>query len=57
MVQGCWLMDDGSLGEVYLPTTCQACRGIHLVNPKTGKVLDGGPFKVCVFKNRPGVTG
>ena len=27
-------------GEIYEPVTCTACGGIHLVNPKTGKVLE-----------------
>ena len=27
-------------GETYEPVTCTACGGIHLVNPKTGKVLE-----------------
>ncbi len=25
--------------EVYVTTECIACRGVHLVNPSTGKVM------------------
>jgi hypothetical protein len=25
--------------EIYLSMICLACQGVHLVNPKTGKVL------------------
>jgi hypothetical protein len=27
-------------GETYVPMTCTACGGTHLVNPRTGKTLD-----------------
>jgi hypothetical protein len=27
-------------GEVYEPVTCIACGGIHLINHKTGKLLE-----------------
>jgi len=27
--------------DVYEPVTCTLCQRIHLVNPKTGKVLGG----------------
>jgi len=27
-------------GEMYEPVTCTACGGTHLVNQKTGKLLD-----------------
>ncbi len=27
-------------GETYEPVTCIACGGTHLVNPKTGRVLE-----------------
>ena len=27
--------------DVYEPLTCTLCQRIHLVNPKTGKVLGG----------------
>jgi hypothetical protein len=39
-VQG-WVADDPSEeeAETYQPVTCTICTGIHLVNPKTGKVL------------------
>jgi hypothetical protein len=41
-VQG-WFADDGSDdGDIYLPIECVACRGVHHVNPPTGKVLGGG---------------
>jgi hypothetical protein len=41
-VQG-WLSDDGSEDgdETYQSVTCLACRRMHLVNPKSGKVLGG----------------
>jgi hypothetical protein len=28
-------------GEVFEPVICIACTRVHLVNPKTGKVLGG----------------
>ena len=39
-VQG-WVADDPTEGkaETYEPVTCTACTQVHLVNPKTGKVL------------------
>ena len=39
-VQG-WVADDPTEGkaETYEPLTCTACTQVHLVNPKTGKVL------------------
>jgi hypothetical protein len=39
-VQG-WFADDGSGdgGETYEGVTCLACRQIHMINPRTGKVL------------------
>jgi hypothetical protein len=39
-VQG-WFADDGSAdsGESYEGVTCLACRQVHMVNPRTGKVL------------------
>jgi hypothetical protein len=39
-VQG-WFADDGSedSGETYEGVTCLACRQVHMVNPRTGKVL------------------
>ena len=27
-------------GETYVPVTCTACGGTHLVNPKTGRLLE-----------------
>jgi hypothetical protein len=26
-------------GEHYTAQSCQACRGVHLVNPRTGKLM------------------
>ena len=39
-VQG-WLADNGSVNgdETYEGVNCLACRQVHMVNPKTGKVL------------------
>jgi hypothetical protein len=39
-VQG-WIADDGSENgaETYEGVTCLACKQVHMVNPKTGKVL------------------
>ena len=39
-VQG-WFADDGSEnnGETYQSVTCLACQRVHMVNPKSGKVL------------------
>ncbi len=39
-VQG-WIADDVTQreAETYEPVTCTACARVHLVNPKTGKVL------------------
>ncbi len=31
--------DDG--GETFEAVTCAACRQLHLVNPKTGRVVGG----------------
>jgi len=36
------LADDLIDGETYEPVTCTACGGTHLVNPKTGKLLEEG---------------
>ena len=38
-VQG-WAADDLTDGEIYEPVTCIACGRIHLVNSKSGKVLE-----------------
>jgi hypothetical protein len=50
-VQG-WLADKGTedRSESYEQLTCLACRQVHFVNPKTGKVLDQGPFRMCTRK-------
>ena len=37
-VQG-FVADDPDNDEAFEPVTCTACTRIHLVNPKTGKVL------------------
>ncbi len=39
-VQG-WVADDPSsvADQSYVPVTCSACTRVHLVNPKTGRVL------------------
>jgi hypothetical protein len=39
-VQG-WVADDPSEGEaeIYEAVICTVCTRVHLVNPKTGKVL------------------
>ncbi len=38
-VQG-QVADDLTNGETYEPVTCIACGRVHLVNPKSGKVLE-----------------
>jgi hypothetical protein len=51
LVQG-WFADDASSGaESYLSLTCLACGGNHFVNPKSGKVLDHGPIRICNAKD------
>jgi len=39
-VQG-WFADNGSVNEdeTYEGVNCLACRQVHMVNPKSGKVL------------------
>jgi hypothetical protein len=38
-VQG-WFSDDGSEnGDTYEAVTCLACAQVHIVNPRSGKVL------------------
>ena len=39
-VQG-WIADEPGDDEAYEPISCHACAVVHLVNPKTGKVLSG----------------
>ena len=34
-----WFADNGSDSETYEAVTCLACRQVHMVNPKTGKLL------------------
>jgi hypothetical protein len=38
-VQG-WAAADLGDGETYEPETCTACGRVHLVNPKSGEVLE-----------------
>jgi hypothetical protein len=38
-----WVADDPTKDEAFEPVTCTACARVHLVNPKTGKVV--GPEK------------
>ena len=38
MVQG-WVVGDPTRAKSYKAMTCTACMRIHLVNPKTGKVV------------------
>lgn len=38
MVQG-WVVGDPTRAKSYEAMTCTACMRIHLVNPKTGKVV------------------
>lgn len=38
MVQG-WTENDAGEGIEYVPYRCPACGGMHLVNPKTGKLV------------------
>ena len=39
-VQGWAAADYLTDGEFYEPVTCTACGRVHLVNPKSGKVLE-----------------
>jgi hypothetical protein len=39
-VQGWAAADPLTDGEIYEPVTCNACGRIHLVNSKSGKVLE-----------------
>jgi hypothetical protein len=36
-----WVVDDPTKRDEdsYVSMTCLACRGVHLINPKTGKVV------------------
>ena len=49
MVQG-WANGDDKKGIEYVAYRCPACGGMHLVNPKTGKLLveerDSGKDKI-----------
>jgi hypothetical protein len=35
-----WIADEPMSGEAYEPVTCTACGRVHLINPKTGKILE-----------------
>jgi hypothetical protein len=41
MVTG-WIAEDpsGPIPDAHQPVQCNACRQIHLINPKTRKTLD-----------------
>jgi hypothetical protein len=39
VVQG-WIADEPMNGEAYEPVSCIACGRVHLINPKTGKILE-----------------
>ena len=39
MVQG-WIADEPMSGETDKSVTCTACSRVHLINPKTGKILE-----------------
>jgi hypothetical protein len=39
MVHG-WIAGEPMSGEVYEPVTCTACGRVHLINQKTGKILE-----------------
>jgi hypothetical protein len=41
-VQG-WVADDPTEGETYHSITCTICTRLHLVDPKTGRVLGADP--------------
>ena len=45
MVQG-WIADEPMTGETYEPVTCTACDRVHLINPKTGKILESTKGKI-----------
>jgi hypothetical protein len=34
-----WLADEPPASEIFDALTCVACRQVHFVNPRTGKVL------------------
>ena len=38
-VQG-FALDSNDTAAVFEPIVCTACEQVHLINPKTGKVLD-----------------
>jgi hypothetical protein len=39
MVHG-WIADEPTSGEVYEAVTCTACGRVHLINQKTGRILE-----------------
>ena len=55
-VQG-WLADNGSVNgdETYEGVNCLACRQVHMVNPKTGKVLAPSDDPLRDVKKAPGL--
>jgi len=44
--------DDLISSEIYEPVTCTACGGTHLVNQKTGKLLDELIAAICRASSR-----
>jgi hypothetical protein len=34
-----WTADDPTEDDAYQSVTCLACAAVHVVNPKTGKIL------------------
>jgi hypothetical protein len=45
LVQGWAAADQLTDGEFYEPVTCTACGRVHLINPKSGKVLEAAKKK------------
>jgi hypothetical protein len=44
-VQGWGAADHLTDSETYEPVTCTACGRVHLINPKSGKVLEAAKKK------------
>jgi hypothetical protein len=54
LMQG-WFADDAADDtDMYLPSRCLACVGIHYVNPSNGRALDYGPVRTCTLKDKTG---